>query len=108
MNFFITLTLILAASCSTVLAQHESALTSPARLNQLAQQKLKAHPHVPLADEKSEICAGTEVLEAGKVPNYGRARALRPPSEDEAIRGYQETYQRNCPQVRKEAGGRLK
>jgi AhpD family alkylhydroperoxidase len=53
-------------------------LTSLEALNQLAKQKLSAQPNVPLADEKSEICAGADVLEAGKVPNYARALALLP------------------------------
>lgn len=78
MKLFITLSLIIAALCSTALAQTERALVSLATLNQMAQQKLNAQPNVPLADEKSEVCAGADVLEAGKVPNYARALALLP------------------------------
>jgi len=78
MKLFITLSLIIAASFSTAFAQDKGSLTSIEALNQLAKQKLSAQPNVPLADEKSEICAGADVLEAGKVPNYVRALALLP------------------------------
>jgi len=78
MKLFITLSLVIATLLSAAFAQEKSSLTSLEALNQLAKQKLSAQPNVPLADEKSEICAGADVLEAGKVPNYVRALALLP------------------------------
>jgi AhpD family alkylhydroperoxidase len=78
MKRLLLITSIIAVSCLTSLAQDNGLLTSLEALNQLAKQKLSAQPNVPLADEKSEICAGADVLEAGKVPNYARALALLP------------------------------
>ena len=78
MKLFFTLSLIIAASFSMVFAQEKTALTSLDALNQLAKQKLTAQPNVPLADETADLCAGADVLEAGKIPNYARALALLP------------------------------
>src|SRR5207253_1318386 len=78
MKRFLSITLVVAVLCLTSLAQDKGLLTSLEALNQLAKQKLSAQPNVSLADEKSEICAGADVLEAGKVPNYVRALALLP------------------------------
>ncbi|MGH9838772.1 MAG: carboxymuconolactone decarboxylase family protein [Blastocatellia bacterium] len=78
MKLFITLLLIIAASFAPAFAQDKVSLTSLDALNQLAKQKLNAQANVPLADEKADICAGADVLEAGRVPNYVRALALLP------------------------------
>jgi AhpD family alkylhydroperoxidase len=47
-------------------------------LNQAAQQKLNAQANVPLAESTDEFMSGTDVLEAGKIPNYVRGMALLP------------------------------
>jgi len=78
MKLLITLSVTLAASLTAAFAQDTRSLTSLAALNQAAQEKLNAQPNVPLADDKADICAGADVLEAGRVPNYVRALALLP------------------------------
>lgn len=70
--------LTIALASLTATAQDKSRLVSLDALDQQARQKAGVRPNVPLADEKSEICAGADVLEAGKIPNYVRALALLP------------------------------
>lgn len=77
MKTFITL-LIAAVLFVPAFAQSKESLIPLEGLYLLARQKINAQPNVPLADEKSEVCAGADVLEVGKVPNYVRALALLP------------------------------
>jgi AhpD family alkylhydroperoxidase len=69
---------IAMASVSLIIAQDKASLTPLNTLNQQASQKLKAQPNTPLADDKSELCSGADLLEAGKTPNYVRAFELLP------------------------------
>jgi AhpD family alkylhydroperoxidase len=78
MKLFITLSLIITASFATSFAQEKNYLTSLEALNQSAKQKVDARPNVPLAGETADICAGADVLEEGKIPNYVRGLALHP------------------------------
>jgi AhpD family alkylhydroperoxidase len=78
MKLFITLSLIITASFATSFAQEKNSLTSLEALNQAAKQKVEARPNVPLAGETADICAGADVLEEGKIPNYVRGLALHP------------------------------
>jgi AhpD family alkylhydroperoxidase len=78
MKLFITLSLVIVASFTTAFAQEKDSLISLEALNQAAKQKLNAKANVPLADETADICAGADVLEAGRVPNYVRGLALLP------------------------------
>ncbi len=80
MKLFITLSLIIAATCTTSFAQEKDSLTSLETLNRTAKQKLNAQPNVPLADENADICSGADVLESGRIPNYVRGLALLPES----------------------------
>ncbi|HKX31367.1 MAG TPA: hypothetical protein VJ302_27020, partial [Blastocatellia bacterium] len=70
--------LLMTLVCSLSLAQEKTPLTSLETLNRLAKQKVEAQANVPLAAETSEICAGADALETGKIPNYARALALLP------------------------------
>jgi alkylhydroperoxidase family enzyme len=88
MKLFITLSLIIAASFTTSLAQEKDSLASLEALNQAAKQKLDARPNVPLADETADVCSGSDVLEAGRIPNYVRGLALLP----EAAKPLAETF----------------
>lgn len=76
-QILMTIIAVIAIS-GLIAAQDKSSLISLKALNQQASQKLKAQPNTPLADEKSEVCAGTDVLESGKTPNYVRAFQLLP------------------------------
>ena len=78
MKLFITLSLFIVASFTTAFAQEKDSLISLEALNQAAKQKLNAKANVPLADETADICAGADVLEVGRVPNYVRGLALLP------------------------------
>ena len=78
MKLFITLSLIIAVSFTTTFAQEKDSLASLEALNQAAKQKLDARPNVPLADETADVCSGSDVLEAGRIPNYARSLALLP------------------------------
>ena len=73
----LSLLILLVALCvSATFAQNS--LTSLDALNQAAQQKLNTQSNVPLADTAAEFMRGTDVLEAGKIPNYVRGMALLP------------------------------
>jgi AhpD family alkylhydroperoxidase len=78
LKHFVRYSILLLAAFSSAFGQDKRALTSLDTLTQLAKQKVSAQPNIPLADEKDELCIGTDLLETGKVPNYVRALALLP------------------------------
>jgi len=83
------ITFLLMVTASTAFAQNK--LTSLDALNHAAKAKQTTQSNVPLAADNADFIQGTDVLEAGKIPNYARGLALLPKSAKplaEAFKAY--------------------